>query len=342
MKKRFAATLLGCALGDTLGMAVEGWKKEQIEKYVGRVTEPIAPVLVKDEKGNLVKNDGFGRLKYYGRDLEKGDYTDDTIFTLAIAESIAEKKTLDLEDIAQRQLKEYMARVKEDGSPPAGFGRTTVMGMANLQKGILPINSGVIGGPGNAPAMKMSPLGLYMYATKKYVQGLGFAELIGKITHLDPRSVASGIVQAYATYALLQDIPKDDFVNSINKLCAEYERPLNENFMIHSEGSLASRLDWIARNKDAAVEDAFCRLKNSSKVYESYPFTLFMFQKYWDSPIEGLIDTVNYGGDCDTTGAIYGALCGAKNGMIFPEDWVEVIKDNEQIKNTAEKIWRLK
>ena len=31
MKERYIATLVGCALGDILGMPVEGWKREQIK-----------------------------------------------------------------------------------------------------------------------------------------------------------------------------------------------------------------------------------------------------------------------------------------------------------------------
>lgn len=67
-----------------------------------------------------------------------------------------------------------------------------------------------------------------------------------------------------------------------------------------------------------------------------------MFQKYWNNPIEGLIETVNFGGDCDTTGAIYGSLCGAKNGMIFPAKWIEPLKDFEKIKKIADRIFELK
>jgi hypothetical protein len=47
---RYRAVLIGTAIGDTLGMPVEGWKKEQIHKYVGRITKPIAPVLLKDKQ----------------------------------------------------------------------------------------------------------------------------------------------------------------------------------------------------------------------------------------------------------------------------------------------------
>jgi ADP-ribosyl-[dinitrogen reductase] hydrolase len=335
MKENYLAALLGCALGDALGMPVEGWKREQIRKYVGKITTPINPVVVKDKEGNIVKNDEFGKLKYWTKDLVKGQYTDDTILTLALAESIAEKG-LDLQDAADRQLEAYLKKQN------FGFGRTTKDAFANLQNKISPFESGVIGGPGNGPAMKMHPVGIYMHATGNCEQGLEFAVQVGRMTHLDTRSIASGVVQANAVYDLLNGIARDAFVDSLYNTVKKYEPPVSREFTCWEEGTLATRMAWIAGNKDASAEEAFDCLKNSGKAYESFPFALFMFQKYWNKPIEGLLDTINYGGDCDTTGAIYGALCGAKNGMIFPQQWLNELEGKEYITQLAEKMWRQK
>ena len=131
----YRATLLGCGIGDALGMPVEGFKRGQIQKYVGRVTEFIDPVLIRDSEGNLVTEDEFGKLGYYTRDLTKGEFTDDTILTLALAESIGAGQGLNLDDVAQRQLAEYQRRLLPDGRVRGGFGTTTVQGFLNLQKG---------------------------------------------------------------------------------------------------------------------------------------------------------------------------------------------------------------
>ena len=34
LREKFIATLVGCAIGDSLGMSVEGWKRKQIQKYI--------------------------------------------------------------------------------------------------------------------------------------------------------------------------------------------------------------------------------------------------------------------------------------------------------------------
>ena len=337
--EKYEAVLIGCAIGDTLGMSVEAWKREQIRKYVGRITKPIDDVVVvRDEKGNVISEDEFGKLKYYNRGSKAGQWTDDTILTMALAESIAEKQGIDLEDIAKKQLREYEIRIQPDGKVSGGFGGTTRDAFKNLQKGISPLNSGVIGGPGNAPAMKMSPVGIYMHASNKYENGLKAAEAISRITHLDSRSIASGVVQAHCVYALLRGISRNEFVDSLVDVCRKHEALPAKEFSLSNEGTLLERLEWIQGNMNAEPEAAFQKLGSSSIVYSSYPFALFMFQKYWDTPVEGLLETVNYGGDCDTTGAMYGALCGAKNGMVFPEEWVNIVEGLERIKSTAKKL----
>jgi|SRR3989344_588777 len=351
-EEKYIATLLGCAIGDALGMPVEGWYREQIKKYVGRITELRAPVIIRDRKGTKVEEDEFGKIGYWTGTYKKGEYTDDTLLTLALARSISKKRGFDLEDVAKKQLEAYELCLNEKGELKNGFGGTTMEACKRLKAGISPLESGVIGGPGNGPAMKMSPVGMYMHAAKDYYNGLEFAKQVSQITHLDPRSIASGIVQAHAICALLFGIDKKDFLESLVDVCERHENALDERFTWHKSGSLSQRLKWIIENKGVDDETAFQYFgkipdknklpKVSSAVYKSYPFSLWMFQKYWDNPFEGLVETVNFGGDCDTTGAIYGALAGAKHGLsIFPEEFVRDIKDVEEIFELGRSIYAL-
>lgn len=333
--EKYYATLLGCAIGDALGMPVEGWKKNQIKKHAGRITAMIDPVLVKNDDGSLKTEDEFGKLKYYTKDLKAGNWTDDTILTMAVAESIAEKQRVDIEDIA----KKHILAFEKYGN--RGFGGTTQLAFDKLKAGISPYESGVIGGPGNAPAMKMSPVGIYMDAKFDSAKGLYFASEIARITHLDPRSVVSGIMQANAIYMLLKNSSREDFIQGL-MFCTTYERKVTPEFSRYDKGSLTEKIQWIKENKDVNAEDAHSYLRSSSLVVESYPFALFMFQKYFDNPLEGLIEIVNYGGDCDTTGAIYGCLAGARFGNIFPKEWEEKIENLDAIKDVAAKLANLK
>ena len=335
LKQQYVGTLIGCGIGDSLGMAVEGWEKSQIKKYVGKVTELIDPVIPKDELGVEIKEDEFGKIGRYTRRYKKGEYTDDTILTLAIAESIAEKKELNLIDILKKQIQAYETWGK------GGFGTSTKKGFANLKKGISPLESGVAPGMGNGPAMKMSSIGLYMHATNNHLQGLNFSRLIGATTHKDERAITSGIVQAHTIYRLLNNPSKQEFLESIVNVSKLTEKS-QDYIALAEKGNLTEKLEWVKNNQDISCIKALDHLKNSCLAFESYPFTIFMFQKYWENPMKGLIETVNFGGDCDTTGAIYGTLAGAKNGMIFPKQWTKILQNKDKLIKAAEEIYKIR
>lgn len=345
VQDRYRGVLLGCPRGDALGMPIEGWKREQIKKYApgGKITNFIDPIIVKDAQGKILEEDEFGKIKSWTKDFKAREWTDDSIRTFNVGESIVFCKGLNLFDIAKRDVEEYKKRKRPDGTVFGGYGGTTMKGFENIISGMSPYESGVIGGPGNAPSMMMHPIGMYMHATGELEFGLEYAKLIAKMTHLDPRSVASGVIQASAVYSLLNDCTRDEFLDSILETCKTHEKPLDERFTWYKSGTLLKRIEWVHSNRDKSAEEAFKELGASSAVYQSYPFALFMFQKYWDKPLEGLIETVNFGGDCDTTGAIYGALAGAKNGTkMFPSSWKEGWKDIERIYNCADGIYNLR
>jgi poly(ADP-ribose) glycohydrolase ARH3 len=320
-------------------MPIETWSRERIKKYIGKVITPMGSIIIKDSNGEELKEDEFGKIKYYARGLKKGDWTDDTILTFALGKSLVEYG-MNLDEIAKGQLREYTSRVNQDGSYSGGFGGTTIEGFKRLLEGKSPWESGVIGGPGNAPPMKMAPLGLYAHANRNLENCLNFAEQIGRITHLDPRSVVSGVIQTQAIYNLLEDMDREEFLDSIIETCKKYEKPLDERFTWHKMGNILSRLEWIKDNEHASDEEAYEKLGVSSAVYKSYPFALFMFQKYWNNPLKGLIETVNYGGDCDTTGAMYGALAGANHGSwIFPKEWMDSLDKKEELINLGDFLY---
>ena len=61
-KDRFIGCLLGCAVGDALGMPVEGWPKERIQTRLGKLTDYLDPVILYDEGGKRLVEDEFGPI----------------------------------------------------------------------------------------------------------------------------------------------------------------------------------------------------------------------------------------------------------------------------------------
>ena len=344
LKERIVGTLVGCAVGDALGMPVESWPKARIQKHVGRITEMMGPVILRDSEGNKLTEDEFGKIHHWTEVFKKGEYTDDTILTLAIAESIIERGLPELHHITQKQLEIYQEFAQ--GRSKCGFGGTTKAAFDNLLAGALPTKSGVIGGPGTGPPMKMAPIGIWAALGSNTPEmmarvstGVYFAHLISKSTHLDPRSIVCGIMQAMAITSILLYSPnRSEFTLSLKEYAKRKEGKLTSEFKWHHKGTIYERLNWICNNPNVSVEEAHEHLGSSSAVYQAYPFTLWMFQKYWDDPVAGLEELVNCGGDCDTTGAMFGALAGARHGMIFPDKWTKEIKNLDRVIAIGERL----
>jgi ADP-ribosylglycohydrolase len=134
------ATLVGCAIGDALGNPFE--------------MKPMASPLLK-EWDRLFKKGG---TCWKG---EPGQYTDDTLMSIALAASIIEKGGFDPYHVAAN----YLAWFKSGNT--RGIGSTTAGAMLHLKLGASWKESGVTHNPdgrpsgGNGTAMRASPIGLW-------------------------------------------------------------------------------------------------------------------------------------------------------------------------------------
>ena len=339
-ENKFIGCLVGCAIGDALGMPVEGWPKERIRACLGKITDYLDPIILHDESGKRLIEDEFGPIHNWTEVFSKGEYTDDTILTLAIAESIIECGLPDPVHLTQKQLEIYEDFAQ--GRSKCGFGGTTKAAFENLKKGRRLTESGVIGGPGTGPAMKTAPIGLWISVNKNRREtGLFLADLIARSTHLDPRSRVCAVIQTDLVSLLVNDdLHRENLTNYCGATCNQWEDALTDKFKWYKKGNIGNKLDWISLNRRASVEEAHAHLGSSSAVYRAYPFVLWMLQKFWDEPVEGLIELVNCGGDCDTTGAMYGALIGAKHGIeIFPQHLLDGLNGLENIIAVASDLY---
>jgi ADP-ribosyl-[dinitrogen reductase] hydrolase len=329
--ERYRTTMFGCHVGDCLGGPLETFTREDIEKFYGKITGFMAPRYMRDKQWNIIPIDKSVGTEWYSWHAQQrvGEPSDDTILTVAMAEALG-KHGYDLQAVAVAHITAIEELRRPDGTVDGGFGRTTLDAVARLAAGIHPLESG-IPGIGNAPPMKMSPVGMYMDLTNRYDAGLVHAKLVGKMTHTDPRSVAAGVTQAHSVYALLQNVDRKEFLESAYDVARHAEEPLDSKAQLASKGSLTARLGWVKNHTNASVADAHKMLSSGGFVIESYPYTIFMMQKYWDDPLTGLFATVESGGDTDSTGAMYGTLAAARHGHFWPSEWDEKLEYRERI-----------
>ena len=133
--------ILGCAVGDGLGVPFE--KK--------LANDPL-----------LVGWDGKSFLGSEHHKLRPGEYSDDTQFSIQVAQSLIESKGFDPQDLADRYVELFTSQTIR------GYGRTTLLAVTNLLSGKHWSESGVAGSYGNGTAMRAAPFGIYFRHDYQY------------------------------------------------------------------------------------------------------------------------------------------------------------------------------
>ncbi|WOJ89235.1 ADP-ribosyl-[dinitrogen reductase] hydrolase [Methylocapsa polymorpha] len=217
--------------------------------------------------------------------LAPGQVTDDTELSLALGRSLARQGGFDCRDICE----EFAAWLK---AGPVDVGNTCRRGIRRY------ITQGTLAGPlresdaGNGAAMRVLPVALATLGRPEQAKAWTLAQC--HITHHHPISDAVSLALVDMTQALL--------------------------------GGLSIS---AARAKADALTGAHPELgfepyqgKSSAYVVETMQ-TVLHFYFATKSFGECLIETVNQGGDADTTGALAGMLAGATYGLAaIPPDWL--------------------
>jgi ADP-ribosylglycohydrolase len=110
-----------------------------------------------------------------------------------------------------------------------------------------------------------------------------------------------------------------------------------------SKDALSSKLYDAMYLAQAGATDERIRKEIGARAFvnQSYAFTCAMIFKHLNS-LEGCIENIiNQGGDCDTTGAMAGAVMGAAYGYkAFPIRWKRGLEDKKRLLKLADNLWR--
>lgn len=300
----FSGCLLGLAVGDALGMPLEGMRATTIRNRLGRVRDFL---------------DAPWRM------LRAGQWTDDTKMMLCQARSIVEQGRVDAEDTARKFVAWF------ESGDWRGIGGSTYESIQRLRAGVHPEESGSRGemAAGNGAAMRIAPVGL--------VDCLDLEKLredvrkVSVITHANPEAVAGAQAVAYAVArAARSDLDPSSLITDTVAFigpCAVSERLL-----------LAGR--FLAQGMEPA--EALARLGTSGYVVETVASAFFCFLRSPGDFEKTVTRAVEGGLDADTTGAVAGAVSGAFNGLEgIPRRWREGVEAAKEIISLAERIHRI-
>lgn len=222
--------------------------------------------------------------------LGAGQVTDDTEMSLALGRSLIRCGGLDLRDVCE----EFALWLK---SGPVDVGNTCRRGIRRY------IINGSVAGPyfdgdaGNGAAMRVLPLALATFRRQDVAAEWTIAQ--SRITHNHPLSDAASLCLVRMIHALLAGGGKEAARAIADELVAAH--PLFRFAPFHSPST-------------AYVVDTMQTVLHFYFSTESF---------------EGcVIQTVNHGGDADTTGALAAMLAGATYGISnLPSRWLTKIDD---------------
>jgi ADP-ribosylglycohydrolase len=243
---------------------------------------------------------------------QRGQYTDDSQLARELLESCVERGRFEPTDYARR----IEALFRENRV--VGRGLATHQATERLGDGVPWEDSGARApAAGNGSAMRAGPIGLLYSDTP---DKRNYAAVIQSwITHQDPRCSAGAIAIAGSVAVALHEdeILAEQFVNPI----ADWTRPFDP---IMAEG-LEQMPDWLRLDPDEAVS-IIGRVglgpanlggweKISPFVTTSVLWSIYSFLRSPDDYWQSICTAIEVGGDVDTTGAMTGAISGARVGL---------------------------
>ncbi len=288
--------VFGCIFGLAVGDAL------------GAPLEGIPREEVRQKYGKIKEMIGGGWLN-----LRPGEFTDDTELALIITKAIQQAGGIDLNEIANGLIMWMKTQPKD-------IGGQTYQAIEALMRGVPPEEAGRTvwkesGGwlAGNSCIMRTPPIGLYLRRAS-FERRTEASKAVASITHGDPRCLdsASLIDHTIAFLSLGDDISFDDVFT--------WARGMNP--------AVAKRIESIPTTE---LEE----LQTGGFVLDTLQ-TAFWFLFNSQSFEEALIEAVSLGHDADTTGAVTGALLGAKLGInSIPKRWLDKLTRYDEVEESA-------
>lgn len=289
----FKGALLGLQVGDALGMPVQGWLHQDIK-------------------------DNYAVLDYMTRGmLDRGEYTEDTESTFAVAHALWKTRGFNGTVVAKSLLYHYNKR--------RGYELTTVKAFNALHSGFSWLESGLSTfyshrSYGNGAAARAVPLALiYADEPEKLTE---YTVLSSRITHVHPYAIEGAKLIAYAIAHLLHNVKTGKTLDPL-MFCEYLETKLEEK--LYKDKFLV--LKKFLRSKPAPKQ-VIAELGCDHESIHSVPTALYCFLAHCEDFFSAVRFAVNLGGDTDTLGALTGALAGAYLGAKgIPHEWRHDLKD---------------
>ena len=297
MDDRRRGALLGLAIGDALGAAIEFSRPGTFEPVTG------------------YRAGGPHRLN-------AGEWTDDTSMALALAASMAEVGW-DLNDQARRYVRWWQHGDYSVNGRCFDMGFTTRAALLRFQQSgdARSSASDDEGASGNGSIMRLAPVPIrFAHLFPDRVAELAvFAAESSRPTHASPQCVSACQYLALVLVGLMHGIDR-------KAVLSPHWEPLQR---LRAHHPLHPAVDEVAAGSFRFRSPP--RIVGSGYVVRSLEAALWAFHGA-DNFREAVLNAVNLGDDADTTGAVCGQLAGAHWGAAgIPQAWLEGLAKREEI-----------
>lgn len=289
------ATLVGCAIGDALGNPFE--------------MRPAASPMFTNWKGDFIEGGTF----WWG---QPGQYTDDTLMSLALTASLLEKEGFDPEDVS----KKYLAWMESGNT--RGIGGTTASALHRIKLGAAWDESGLTHNAdgtetgGNGTAMRASPIGIYY--RDDLAKLLEVAMTDASITHNSLEPKMGSVAVALGTALLANGT--HDTITVLDEVVNVLSDSVVKNKLQAAQFHLQEGTDW---------KEALADIGTAGYVPSTVGAAFYCLASTYNFR-DAVERAVRAGGDTDTTAAIVGALAGTFYGLdAIPEEFKSQVENFE-------------
>lgn len=306
--------VFGHAIGDALGLGTEFLSKKMVAEYYPSGLSDL----------DQIRRDSH-RIRW-----SPGDWTDDTDQMLCILDSLLQHQTVTIADIASRIFK-----WADDGGMGIGLTVEQVVYSDGFREHPHEVSERVWlasgkRGAANGGVMRTSVLGVWQHQSADAV--IRNAESVCRITHFDPRCVASCVIVCLAIRSLLDEAAMVD--SSTEALVRELM-------------TVADRYDprvrpYIVTGSQPRIESLQLDEPDSIGYTLKAMATGIWALNFPTSYQEGVLKVIHEGGDADTNAAVAGSILGARFGFSgIPEKWVRGLKYRRELETRVENLLML-
>jgi len=299
LEERVVACIKAVAVGDAIGKMTEGyWPEEVLSNYgdyVQGFKKPIQP------KSKFTW--GYAEV------------TDDTAFTLLIAESIIEKGGVDRENIIQRILN-HETKVKgwpgwEDFFKDAQMGENETAEFAKWRDG-------------NGAPMRVSPIGI-INSPMNLEKIIKDVNLACSMTHGARSALSGACAIAAAISAAAEGWEKKEVFRFAIK-AARLGESLGHDDNRPPANRILMGMNFVRNYNGSQLPRDLRRILNPGFLaYEGVPYALSLAYGI-ESAKDVILGAVNQGGDSDSIGSMAGSIAAALYPDTLPQEWVKEVE----------------